>query len=89
MNTITQIYDEHASMPPHGETKKESENLINYLLHDGAFTICFVCRISAILFFLRVYSLINSSSHRRHYFVFVKNQRGKSSSYRLFRIPIY
>lgn len=25
MNTITQIYDEHASMPPHGETKKNQK----------------------------------------------------------------
>lgn len=48
MNTITQIYEEHASMPPHDGMKRkkraesgavlvrESENLINYLLHDAA-----------------------------------------------------
>ena len=46
MNTITQIYEEHASMrsmPPHDErwteTKKREnqKNLINYLLHGGEY----------------------------------------------------
>jgi hypothetical protein len=54
MNTITQIYDEHASMPPHDE--KKSENLINYLLHDGE---CVLMRSTALHFLPS--SLINSS----------------------------
>lgn len=54
MNTITQIYDEHASMPPHDE--KKSENLINYLLH-GEYVLM---RGTTALHFHRS-SLVNSS----------------------------
>lgn len=58
MNTITQIYEEHASMPPHGERRKnESENLINYLLHDGEYVFMLYRRATLFLS-----SLINSSS---------------------------
>lgn len=44
MNTITQIYEEHASMPPHDGEKEEKnrENLINYLLHDGEYCFFFI-----------------------------------------------
>lgn len=66
MNTITQIYEEHASMPPHdgsGKKMRESENLINYLLHDGEYVV--LCFIAALHFFAT--AIINSSSQRRRF----------------------
>lgn len=88
MNTITQIYGEHASMPPRdGEKKKRGEeknreNLINYLLHDGEYCFCFI--LPRVAPRLRFPPLVNSSPHRhprrrrRCALLFSKNCREQS-----------
>lgn len=66
MNTITQIYDEHASMPPHGETKKNQK--IWLIIYCTTVNISMLCYTRAKLFYKN--SLINSSSHRILIFVY-------------------